>query len=278
MTAPRTAALTRALRPATVALHLPVLAARTWQEYLDAHDGDAERAGKAARADVADRERQNSAARRFVDAYKPLIQHLKLPESPEDADAVSTQALTTVKGLQTAAGSSSEASKALEAAHAALKKLGIDPEKITEGVAAAEAKFARATKADELEREVTFGKAAAALKFDAAKLTRILRHEQGVPELRKVKVSVLKDGVTTEEDREVWGIPTRDAQGQETFTALTEHPDVKGFESSLKVTGDASAAPDVNAGMPVITTGGPSTPPPAGATFKFDGGLSTGNI
>ncbi len=277
MTAPRTAALTRALRPAPVALHLPVLAARTWQEYLDAHDGDAERAGKAARADVADRERQNSAARRFVDAYKPLIQHLKLPESPEDADAVSTQALTTVKGLQSAAGSSSDASKALEAAHAALKKLGIDPEKITEGVAAAEAKFARATKADELEREVTFGKAAAALKFDAAKLTRILRDEKGVPELRKVKVSVVKDGATTEEDRDVWGIPTLDAQGKETFTALAEHPDVKGFESALRIE-SAPATVDANAGMPVISTGGASTPPPAGATFKLDGGLNTGNI
>lgn len=259
-------------------IHLPILAARTWQEYLDAHEGDAERAGRAARADVAERERQNSAARRFVDAYKPLIQHLKLPENPDDADATSSQALTTVKQLQTDAGSSSDASKQLEAAHAALKKLGIDPAKMGEGVAAAEAKFARAATADTLERENSFSKAASALKFDPAKLTRVLRDEANLPELRKVKVQVTKDGTTTEEEREVWGIPSRDAQGKETgFVSIADHPDVKGFEASLKVAGEPITV-DTNAGMPVVTTAGASAAPPAGAVFKLEGGLNTGNI
>lgn len=259
-------------------LHLPILAAKSWQEYLDANDGDAERAGKAARADVAERERQNSAARRFVDAYKPLIQHLKLPESPDDAEAVGAQAITTVKQLQSDAGSSSDATKKLEAAHAALKKLGIDPDKMSEGVAAAEAKFARAGKADELERENTFSKAATALKFDATKLARVLRDERGLPELRKVKVKVVKDGAEAEEERDVWGIPALDADGKETgFVALSEHPDVKGFESSLRVAGEAAPAV-VMPSMPAIATAGASAPPPAGAVFKLEGGLNTGNI
>lgn len=259
-------------------VHLPILAARTWQEYLDANEGDADRAGRAARADVAERERQNSAARRFVDAYKPLIQHLKLVDNPDDAEAASAQAIAAVKQLQTDAGSSGDATKKLEAAHAALKKLGIDPDKISEGVASAEAKFARATKADELERENTYSKAATALKFDATKLARVLRDETGLPELRKVKVSVVKDGVTTEEERDVWGIASRDAQGKETaFVSIADHPDVKGFESSLKVAGDTTTV-DTNAGMPVVTTAGASAAPPAGATFKLEGGMNTGNI
>lgn len=257
--------------------HLPILAARTWQEYLDAHDGDAERAGKAARADVAERERQNSAARRFVDAYKPLIQQLKLPDNPDDAEAASAQALTTVKQLQADAGSSSDASKQLEAAHAALKDLGIDPAKLKEGVDAVKVKFTQAEEAATLRRENAYGKAASALKFDPAKLARILRDEDGMPEQRKVKVQVTKDGQTTEEERDVWGIAGKDAQGKDTFTALTDHPDVKGFESSLRVTSEPTVT-DTNAGMPVLNTAGPSAPPPAGAVFKLEGGLNTGSL
>lgn len=277
MTAPRTAALTRALRPAP--LHLPVLAAKSWQEYLDAHDGDAERAGKAARADVAAREGQNSAARRFVDAYKGVIEGLGLPGNPEDAVSAAEQAAAAVKKLKDTAGSSDASSKALEAAHAALRELGIDPEKIPEGVAAAQAKFAKGETADKLQRQVEYGKAAQALGFDGAKLLHQLRDEAGIPELRKQKVKVVQNGVETEQEQDVWGIATRDDKGTETaFTPLAEHAGVKGWEASLK-------APSTPAGpaAPVITTptlvSQPATPAPVvSGAVKLDlGGLSTGN-
>lgn len=267
-----------ATQTVTARLHLPILAARTWQEYLDAHDGDADRAGRAARGDVAERERQNSAARRFVDAYRPLIQHLKLPENPDDAEAAGAQALTAAKKLEADAGSSGDATKQLEAAHAALRELGIDPAKLKEGVEGAKAKFANAEKAGKLERESSYGKAAKALGYDEAKLMHQLRDEAGVPEQRKVKVKVRDAlGQESEQEQDVWGIPSRDAQGKETaFTPLADHASVKGFEAALKVASDPGTPAPIPA--PRLPTQ-PAAPAPAVGGMKLDlgGGLSTGN-
>ncbi|WP_155300950.1 hypothetical protein [Deinococcus kurensis] len=229
-------------------LHLPRAAAKSWDDYLAAADGDAEKAGKAARADVVERERQNSAARRFKDAYEPIVKALGLPESvdADDVDATRSRAQQAVTDLQGKSTAGTDAGKKLEAAHAALKKLGIDPEKLTEGVAAAEAKFAQADKASTLEREVAFGKAAQALGFDSAKLARALRDEQGLPTLGKVKVKVTENGTEVEREQDAWGYARQDEQGQATFTPLSEHPDVKGWEASLKAAASGSGpSPDV---------------------------------
>ncbi|WP_135227535.1 hypothetical protein [Deinococcus fonticola] len=242
----------------TPKIHLPILSARTWQEYLDANDGDAERAGKAARADVADREKQNASVRRFHRVYAKIITDLGLELDPNDEDAAADAAKAAIAKLKSDAGSSDTVSKQLAKAQEALKKLGIDPEKPEDGVKAAEAKFARAATADTLERENAFGKAAAALKFDPGKLAKVLRDEQGVPELRKVK-SKNDKGEDVEQD--VWGIPARDEKGTETgFTPLSDHPDVKGFEAALRITGEPVTA-DANASQPVIVPSKASATP-----------------
>lgn len=267
----------------TLTLHLPILSAKSWQEYLDANDGDADRAGRAARGDVADRERQNSAARRFVDAYKPLIQHLKLSESPDDAESAGAQAVNTVKQLQTAAGSSGDATKQLEAAHNALKELGIDPAKLKEGVEGAKAKFAEAGEAGKLRRTAEFGKAAKALGFDEAKLAHQLRDETALPEQRKVKVKVRDaQGVETEQEQDVWGLPTLQDGKETAFTPIADHAGVKGFEASLKAAATTPASGITPPAVPATATftlpTQPAAPAPAPGGAKLDlGGLSTGN-
>lgn len=250
--------------------HLARCAAKTWQEYLDAHDGDAARAGQAARNDVANREGQNSAARRFQQAYASIVKALGLPDAPDDAEAASAQAGEVVRKLQADAGSSSEAGKQLAAAHKALTDLGIDPAKPADGVAAAQAKFARAGDADRLDREVAYGKAADALGFDGAKLARQLRDEAGLPELRKEKVKV-KDaaGNETEQEQEVWGVAVRDAQGKETgFTHLAQHPDVKGWEAALKK-GDAAAPAAAIAPVTPVFVSQPTNPTTAQSAVQL---------
>lgn len=253
-------------------IHLARCAAKTWQEYLDAHDGDAARAGQAARNDVANREGQNSAARRFQQAYGPIVKTLGLPEAPDDTEAAGTQAGEAVRKLQADAGASGDTAKQLAAAHKALADLGIDPAKLADGVAAAQAKFARAGDADKLDREVAYSKAAEALGFDGTKLARQLRDEASLPELRKEKVKV-KDaaGNETEQEQEVWGVAVKDAQGKETgFTHLAEHPDVKGWEAALKKTDSAPApAPAVVTPATPLFVSQPTTPPTTQATVQL---------
>lgn len=258
-------------------IHLPRAAAKTWEEYLAAHDGDAEKAGKAARADVAAREAQNSAARRFVDAYGSTIEALGLPAKPDDVGDAQAQASAALTKLQASESTSSEAAKQAAAYADALTQLGIDPAKLKDGIDAAKAKFAQADKAGTLEREVAFGKAAQALGFDAAKFARALRDEQGLPELRKVKVKTVgPDGAEVEQEQDVWGIPARDASGTETgFTALTEHADVKGWETSLKAASAPAAAPAPAPATPVLISQ-PATNGPAGNAISLAGGLPAG--
>src|SRR5689334_779602 len=76
--------------------------AQTVQKYLDAHDGDAEKALAAAVADVGKRENQNTSARAFKRAYSPLVESLKLPtdvdsESETEAQTLAARALTTLQ-------------------------------------------------------------------------------------------------------------------------------------------------------------------------------------
>lgn len=259
-------------------LHLPILSAKTWQEYLDANDGDADRAGRAARGDVADRERQNSAARRFVDAYKPLIQHLKLAESPDDAESAGAQAMAAVRQLQTDAGSSGDAAKRLEAAEGALKELGIDLADLKGGVTSAKAKFAEAGEAGKLRRAAEFGKAAKALGFDEVKLAHQLRDEASLPEQRKVKVKVRDaQGTETEQEQDVWGIPTFENGKETAFTPIADHQGVKGFEAALKAATDPTPVPAPRA--PALP-GQPPAPAPApagGMKLDLGTGLGTGN-
>ncbi|EYB67029.1 hypothetical protein DEIPH_ctg052orf0025 [Deinococcus phoenicis] len=254
-------------------VHLATAAAKTWDEYLSDSDGDAAAAGKKARADLVERERQNSAARRFKQAYEGLVKKLNLSTDPEDAEAAASEANTAVNTLQTQAGSSGDAAKQLEAAQAALRDLGIDPAKLKEGVEAAKLKFSEADKAGKLEREVAYGKAAGALGFDSDRLQRVLRDERGLPELRKVKVKVKAEGGTeSEQEQEVWGIAARDDKGTETgFTALADHADVKGFEAALKkADGPAPVTPSVPT-TPVFVSQ-PATTSNVQPTLKVDAG------
>ena len=68
------------------------------QQYLDAHEGNAEEALRAAVRDVAQRESQNTAARAFKRAYTPLVESLELPadvdtDSEQEAQALAARAL-----------------------------------------------------------------------------------------------------------------------------------------------------------------------------------------
>jgi len=209
----------------TVYLHLAL--AKSVAEYLAAHDGDATAALNAAQRDVVQREGQNSGARAFQRAYTKLVEALKLPVAPEDADAASDAAQAAYRTL-------SEAGVTNEQLTAALKKAGLDPSKVAEQVAELRTQAAAAAEGAQLKRELAYRDAADALGYDAGRLTKILRDEQGLPVKRSVKVTG-EDG--QEKEVETWGIPTLDAAGKETaFTALNQHPDVKGFEASLKKT------------------------------------------
>lgn len=211
----------------TLALHL--FAAKSVQDYLDAHDGDAAKALAAAQRDVAHREGQNSSARAFVRAYTKLVETLKLPTSPDDADAASDAALSAVRTLSEAGASSSQIT-------AALTKLGLDPTKLEEQVAALKAQAEQGAEGLKLKRELAYRDAADALGYDASKLTKILRDEQGLPEKRTVKTTVDGKEVSTD----TWGFPSADGK---TFTSLTDHADVKGFEAALKKEAAPAAPP-----------------------------------
>lgn len=227
----------------TKRFRLPIFIAlaRSVQEYLDANDGDAAKALTAAQRDVTQREGQNSSARAFQRAYTKLVETLKLPASPEDADAASDAALTAVRSLSEAGATSTQIT-------AALKKAGLDPLKIEEQVKALRTEAEQGAEGVKLKRELAYRDAADALGYDAAKLTKILRDEQGLPVKRTSKVTA-EDG--TESETETWGIPSIDAAGKETgFTALTAHPDVKPFEASLKKVIDQSQQSQQNTTQP----------------------------
>lgn len=220
--------------------------ARSVQEYLDANNGDAAAALTAAQRDVAQREGQNSSARAFQRAYTKLVETLKLPASPDDVDAASDAALTAVRSMTEAGTSSSQITKALS-------KLGLDPAKLEEQITALKAQAEQGADGIKLRRELAYRDAADALGYDAGKLTKILRDEQGLPVKRTSKVTA-EDG--TESETETWGIPSIDAAGKETsFTALTAHPDVRGFEASLKKVSDQTQ-PTQTQSQPLYTQPG----------------------
>lgn len=211
----------------TLTPHLAL--AKSTQEYLDAHDGDAQKALAAAQRDVAHREGQNSSARSFQRAYTKLVETLKLPTSPDDTDAASDAALSAVKAMGEAGASSAQISKALG-------KLGLDPSRLEEQVGALKTQAEQGAEGVKLRRELAYRDAADALGYDAGRLVKVLRDEQGLPVKRSVKTTA-EDG--TESETETWGIPSVDAAGKETsFTALTAHPDVRGFEAALKKVSD----------------------------------------
>ena len=216
----------------TLCIHLAL--AKSVQDYLDAHDGDASKALATAQRDVAHREGQNSSARSFQRAYTKLVETLKLPTSPDDAEAASDAALAAAKAMSEAGASSAQMSKALS-------KLGLDPAKLEEQIGALKTEAEQGAEGVKLRRELAYRDAADALGYDAGKLVKVLRDEQGLPIKRTVKTTA-EDG--TESETETWGIPSIDAAGKETgFTALTAHPDVKGFEAALKKTSDQGTQP-----------------------------------
>jgi hypothetical protein len=236
-----------------IRLCLHLLLAKSVQAYLDENSGDASAALTAAQRDVTQREGQNSSARAFQRAYTKLVETLKLSTSPEDAEAASDAALAAVRAMSEAGATATQVT-------AALKKLDLDPAKLAEQVTELRTQAANGAKAAELERSIAFRDAADGLGYDAGRLAKILRDETGLPEKRTLKTTV--DGKETE--TETWGIPSRDAAGKETgFTALDQHPEVRGFEAALKKTPtQAPAAPTFN--QPSLPTQRSGTAPPAG--------------
>ena len=209
-------------RRITLCLHLAL--AKSVQAYLDENNGDAQAALTAAQRDVTQREGQNSSARSFQRAYTKLVETLKLSPAPEDAEAASDAALAAVRTMSEAGASSAQIA-------AALKKLDLDPAKLAEQVTELRAQAANGAEATTLRRGLAFRDAADGLGYDAAKLAKVLRDEQGLPEKRSLKATVDGKEVSTD----TWGIPSRDAAGKETgFTPLTEHAEVRGFEAALK--------------------------------------------
>ncbi len=216
----------------TLPLHLAL--AKSTQDYLDAHDGDAQKALAAAQRDVAHREGQNSSARSFQRAYTKLVETLKLPVSPDDTDAASDAALSAVRNMGEAGASSAQIGKALS-------KLGLDPAKLEEQIGALRTQAEQGAEGVKLRRELAYRDAADALGYDAGKLVKVLRDEQGLPVKRSVKTTA-EDG--KESETETWGIPALDAAGKETgFVSLSAHPDVKGFEAALKKVSDQTQPP-----------------------------------
>lgn len=212
-----------------ITLPLHVASAKSVQTYLDENNGDASAALTAAQRDVTQREGQNSSARGFQRAYTKLVETLKLSTTPEDAEAASDAALGAIRSMTEAGASSAQIT-------AALGKLGLDPVKLTEQVGELRAQAANGAEASTLRRGLAFRDAADGLGYDAAKLAKVLRDETGLPEKRTLKSTV--DGKEVSND--TWGIPSRDATGKETiFTALTDHPEVRGFEAALKRTPDS---------------------------------------
>ncbi|GGR31408.1 hypothetical protein [Deinococcus ruber] len=249
-------------------LHLHLALAKTVQEYLDAHDGDAQKALAAAQRDVAHREGQNSAARGFQRAYTKLVEALKLPVNPDDDAAASDAALAAIKGMSDAGASQTQINKVLT-------KLGLDPSKLEEQITALKTEAAQGAEGVKLKRELAYRDAADALGYDAGKLTKILRDEQSLPVKRSVTV---KNEAGEDSTNEVWGIPSIDATGKETgFTALNQHPDVKGFEASLKKVTDQTQQPAPQVlGQTLFTT--PSLPAQRASTAPTNGVKLQGEI
>lgn len=231
----------------TLCLHLAL--AKSVAEYLSEAGDDKDKALEAARRDVVQREGQNSKARAFQRSYSKLIEKLKLPVDPEDPDAASDAALEAIKGMSDAGANSAQIL-------AALKKAGLDPAKIEEQVQALRTEAAQGAEGVKLKRELAYRDAADALGYDAGKLTKILRDEQGLPEKRTVTT---KNEAGEEVKTDTWGIPSIDAAGKETgFTALAQHADVKGFEASLKKADAAESAAAQT--QPGFVQPGPSLP------------------
>jgi hypothetical protein len=213
---------------------------KTVQQYLDAADGDATVALANARADVAAREKQNAAARRFRRAMEPLVGALDIDaELDEDTLAATARAaaerFTAQKDAAEQLKSTAEQVKQGAAAIKAMEALGVtaDFEAAVEGLTA---RLAAAGEADKLKRQIALTSAASDLGFDADKLTRILRDEAAAPVKRKVKGA---DGTEAEQ----WVIP---GDG-EAFTVLTDHADVAAFGSALKRTSAVTETQDSGA-------------------------------
>lgn len=197
--------------------------AKSWNQYLEAHEGDAEAAGKAAVADIAKRENQNTAARAFKRAYTPLVESLKLPadvdtDSEGEAQTLAARALEGVSkpGKDEDAEATIDALTALIETYA--EKTGIDLSAVLDGLpdnADDEAVNARIDEAfkplSSLQSDAYNGKlaqAATALGKPADALAEIL--EGKTLEKRTVKAA---DGTESEQ----WGIPTGD-----TFKPLSD--------------------------------------------------------
>jgi len=58
---------------------------KTWQDYLDEHDGDATKAGEAAARDVAARQGENATARAFHRTFAPILKELNIPATDDGA-------------------------------------------------------------------------------------------------------------------------------------------------------------------------------------------------
>lgn len=179
---------------------------RSVQQYLDAHEGNAEEALKAAVRDVAQRESQNTAARAFRRAYQPLIEALKLP-ADVDTDSeqeAQTLAARTLESLSQSDDSEDDAASILLAELVDRLKLDLAPlEELADNATDAQVSAALDLalkpvteplgRVQTLEREQAVNKAAQAAGVPADALAEFLGDR--VPVSRKVKG---EDGTETD--------------------------------------------------------------------------------
>ncbi len=181
---------------------------------------DAQAQASTARTDADDQRGQNSSARAFRRAYKPLVEALKLPTSDlsDEAKAVeqATVALATYQNTN----------PRVEVLTNALKELGGNPDELEPSVQGLKARLAKADRADTLERSQAIRDAAETLGYDHAKLARL----SGIDGLTQQEIKTEKDGQTT--SSKVWGVPGKDGEGKDTFTPLKDF--AAPFDASLK--------------------------------------------
>ena len=235
---------------------------KTWTEYLAANGNDAEKAGQAAARDAAtasdslstaqselktvktslseaqttlkdaqtqassaksdaDALRgQNASARAFKRVYKPLAEALKLPTEDLSDEAKTAEQVTA------ALATYQNTNPRVEVLTNALKELGGNPDELEPSVQTLKARLAKADRADVLERGQAIRDAAETLGYDHAKLARL----SGIDALTQQDVKTEKDGQTT--SSKVWGVPSKDAEGKDTFTSLKDF--AAPFDASLK--------------------------------------------
>lgn len=174
--------------------------AKPWTQYLAENENDPERAGRAAAADVADREGENATTRRFKRVYEGLVRAMGLTATPSEREEAEV-----LSRAQELGNAYTQQSNRLPILTKALAELGLptdaDEPTLTTAAKGLKAKAEEAGQVADLRRKDAARDAADALNWDAAGLLEILPPGT-VPEKVTVKVE--------DKDQEVWAIKVDD--------------------------------------------------------------------